>query len=251
MPHLSRRLLLLGAGSALLAGCSGITDGVDLGSRGACRTPGELVDFDAVGGGVLGYEIGRRTTSMKSEPAFLDLLNTWAEDWSAMSGLGAITQVWSYGAYVDKCSSFHQVGRAFDVAEVVHEGGSVSCRFDQWGPGTAQQLRDYWRLAASLHLHFAYTLTHLYDGAHANHIHVDNSVSGDELSTFRERSQVQVQFVQAALRHVHGAGVELTSTYDDQTRDALRQVQRSLGITRPLGDADGWREFLRLTASAS
>lgn len=251
MTSLSRRLLLLGAGTALLAGCSGELADVRLPGSDSCRVPDELVDFTTVGTGALGYEIGRRSSSMRSDPRFLELLDRWAEDWAQLSGLGAITQVWSYGAFVDKCNSLHQAGRAFDFAEVVHERGSVSCRVDQWGPGTDEQLRSYWRLAASLHLHFAYTLTHLYNSAHANHIHVDNAVSGDDLSTFRERSRVQVQFVQAALRHVHGRDVEVTGGYDDQTRDALRPVQQALGITRPLADADGWREFLRATASGA
>lgn len=254
MANFPRRALLLGSVAAL-TGCSRIADSVPdiirnpVGDN--CRTPEALTDFSTVGTGSLGYEVNRGATSMRSDPQFLERLEAWADDWAELSGLGAITQVWSYGAHVDKCNSWHQAGRAFDFAEVVHEQGSTSCRYDTWNPGTSTQLRDYWRLAASLHLYFAYTLTYLYNAAHHNHIHVDNSVSGDELSRFRERSEVQVQFVQAALKHVHDRDVEVTGSYDDQTRDALRPVQRSLGITRPLADADGWREFLRATASAA
>lgn len=253
MVDFSRRGLLLAGGTVLLAGCGSdvvpdlpkIPDGGD-----NCRTPESLVGFDTVGTGALGYEIDRAHTSMRSDPRFLERLELWAEDWAAMSGLGAIREVWSYGAYVDKCSSFHQAGRAFDFAEVVHEAGSVSCRFDTWDPGTAEQLRDYWRLAASLHLHFAYTLTYLYNAQHHNHIHVDNSVSGEELSTFSTRSGVQVQLVQSALRHVHGRDVEATGSYDEQTKAELRQVQAGLGLSDPLADAAGWHGFLRATASA-
>ncbi|TRY16882.1 extensin family protein [Tessaracoccus rhinocerotis] len=252
MAKFSRRGLLLAGGAVLLAGCGsdvvpdipGIPDGAD-----RCRTPESLVDFSTVGTGTLGYEIDRTPTPMRSDPAFLERLELWAEDWAALSGLGAIREVWSYGAYVDKCSSFHQAGRAFDFAEVVHDGGTISCRYDTWNPGTDAQLRDYWRLAASLHLHFTYTLTYLYNAQHHNHIHVDNSVSGEELSTFRQRSEVQVQLVQSALLHVHGRDVEVTGSYDQQTRDALRPVQQELGITAPLADAAGWQAFLRATAS--
>lgn len=253
MANFSRRGLLLASGAMLLAGCGrdvfqDVGEVPDVGAN--CRTPEALVDFSTVGTGVLGYEIDRTPSVMRADPSFLERLELWAADWTSMSGFGAIREVWSYGAYVDKCNSFHQAGRAFDFAEVVHEGGSVSCRFDTWGPGTDAQLRDYWRLAASLHLHFAYTLTYPYNAQHRNHIHVDNSVSGDELSTFQERSGVQVQLVQSALRHVHGRDVELTGDYDQQTRDELRQVQRELGLTDPLADAAGWQGLLRATASA-
>lgn len=253
MAKFSRRGLLLTAGTVLLTGCGsdlvpdipGLPDGED-----NCRTPESLVDFTTVGTGALGYEVDRTPTTMRSDPAFLERLELWAADWAALSGLGAIREVWSYGAYVDKCSSFHQAGRAFDFGEVVHEGGAVSCRYDTWDPGSSTQLRDYWRLAASLHLHFAHTLTYLYNAQHHNHIHVDNSVSGDELSRFSARSGVQVQLVQSALRHVHGRDVEDTGDYDGQTKAELRVVQQELGISRPLADAEGWQEFLRATASA-
>jgi len=209
------------------------------------------VEFSTLGTGSLGYEIGRSPTTYKADPRFVELLEGWAEDWAALSGLGAITTVWSYGAYVDKCQSFHAAGRAFDIAEVEHENGSVSCRFDVWGPGTPRQTTDYWRLAASLHLHFGYTLTHLYDESHHNHIHVDNAVSRWEETAFSTGSRAQVHMVQAACRNVFGADVDITGSWDQQTRAGLRTIQSSLDITRPLGDVDGWREFLRATASAS
>ena len=198
----------------------------------------------------MGYEVGRTITTYKADPRFVELLNVWAEDWATLSGLGAITTLWSYGAYVDKCDSFHSAGRALDISEVEHEGGSVSCRYDVWGPGTATQVRNYWRLAASLHLHFGYTLTHLYDEAHHNHIHIDNAVSKWDATVFRPRSRVQVVMVQAACQSVFDADVDITGDWDGQTRDALRPLQKRLGITRPLEDVDGWREFLRATASS-
>ena len=250
MNSLSRRAVLASGLLALTtAGCADVRSLPAPRVPGTCRTPDSLVEFSTLGGGTLGYEVGGTTTTYKGDPRFVELLEVWVEDWASLSGLGAITKVWSYGAYVDKCDSFHAAGRAFDVARVEHEGGSVSCRYDTWAPGTAQQMKDYWRLAASFHLHFGYTLTHLYDEAHHNHIHVDNAVSGWEPTTFRSGSQVQVHMVQAACRDVFGAAVDFTGNYDDQTRAALRPLQKSLGITRPMADADGWREFLRATAS--
>ena len=187
----TRRALLLGGATALLAGCSQGSSwpGGDDNPPGAggCRTPGQLVGFSRVAGAQLVYEQTRRPTSMKIDPAFLQQVNTWAEDWAALSGLGAIQAVVSFGAYVDKCQSYHQLGRAFDITELQHEAGTISMRYDQWQPGTAQQLRNYWRVAASLHLHFAYTLAYPFDSAHDDHVHVDNLVSKDGLSKFNSR----------------------------------------------------------------
>ena len=244
---------MLASGLALLtAGCTASIPSLpEVRIPGSCRTPESLVEFSTLGGATLGYEVDRGTTTYKADPRFVELLESWAQEWSTLSGLGAMRTIWSYGAYVDKCESFHAAGRAFDIAEVEHENGSVSCRYDVWQPGTAQQRRDYWRLAASLHLHFGYTLTHLYDEAHHNHIHVDNAVSGWDGTAFSPGSRVQVQMVQAASREVFGADVEITGAWDDQSRDALRPIQESLGITRPLAEKDGWRDFLRATASAS
>ena len=262
----TRRRLLVGAGAlagitvvaVLSRGC--LKDhlaGDDLGPPGyeedpgdGCRTPGELTSFTEVGGGALGYESDAVMTSMRADPAFLRQLDDWAAEWSSSSGLGPIKEMWSYGAFTDKCHSYHQLGRAFDIGRIVHEGGEISCRHDLWAPGTPDQLRNYWRLAASLHARFAYTLTYLYDDAHINHIHIDNAVNNDEPTRFTPSSRVQVQFVQASLQHVHGQSVETTGEWDEQTQDALRAVQRAHGITQPLGERDGWQAYLRATVAS-
>ena len=83
-----------------------------------------------------------------------------------------------------------------------------------------------------------------HNAQHHNHIHIDNGVNGYEAASFRERSGTQVDLVQGVLRHVFGRDVEPSGSYDDQTRSAVRAVQRELGITDPLATADGWREFL-------
>ena len=152
-----------------------------------------------------------------------------------------------YLAYVDRCESWHAAGRAFDFAVVRHEDGEVSCRYDEWGDD-AGRLRDYWRLAASLAAHFTYTLTLSYNAQHHNHIHVDNAVNGWDAPRLRERSRAQVQVVQGVVRHVFDRDCPENGSYDDATRDAVRSVQSQLGITAPLADVDGWRQFLTRAA---
>ena len=81
------------------------------------------------------------------------------------------------------CSSWHDAGRAFDLARLRLAGGTeVSCRYDLWRDTSGRELtrarRAYWAVAASAHRHFAYVLTYLYNAKHHNHIHVDNGRSG-------------------------------------------------------------------------
>ncbi|MHA6513536.1 extensin family protein [Tessaracoccus sp. Z1128] len=241
-----RRVFLLGAAALPAAACGGpvslpVPDlDADLGG---CRTPDSLASFSTLGGAPLRYEITGSPQSFRADPRFIDLLEEWVADWVAVSGLGPLTRVSTYGAFVDKCDSWHAAGRAFDFAELVHEGGSVSCRYDVWGEDPAQ-LPGYWRLAASVAARFTYTLTYRYNAQHHNHIHVDNGVNGYERASFRERSGAQVDLVQGVLRHVFGRNVEASGSYDEQTKSAVRAVQRELGIGVPLADPDGWREFL-------
>ncbi|MFV0428271.1 MAG: extensin family protein [Arachnia sp.] len=249
--RVSRRAVLWGPVSAL-TGCS-LPSSLPLPDRGSdagsCRSPESLESFTTLAGAPLISETSGAPARLRADPRFIPLLEAWAADWAELSGLGPITGVRNYGAFVDKCDSWHAAGRAFDIAAIEHEQGSVSCRVDQWGPGTAEQLRGYWRLAASTHLHFAYVLTSLFDDAHRNHIHIDNGVSGFEGPvTFNEGSRVQVQVVQATLRHVFGVTLDYTGSYDAQTRDALRGIQADLGITAPLREPEGWSAYLRAAA---
>jgi hypothetical protein len=113
-------------------------------------------------------------------------------------------------------------------------------------------LRSYWAVAAGLHLRFAYVLTYLYNARHANHIHLDNGRSGPDLSTFRPRSRVQVQAVQAMLTYLWAEPVELTGRWDGPTRDAARRVGDQLGLAAELEDAtESWHGFLRASAARS
>ncbi|AQP45668.1 extensin family protein [Tessaracoccus flavus] len=244
----SRRALLLGAATVPLAGCSRLAStepGPDwMPDRiGGCRTPDALTSFSTVGGAPLVYEVTGVAQSFRADPRFVELLDAWAADWVSLSGLGPLRRITTYGAFVDKCDSWHAAGRAFDFGVLEHDGGTVSCRYDQFGEDPAQ-LRRYWQLSASLAKWFTYTLTYRYNEQHHNHIHVDNGISGYDETGFAQRSRVQVMVVQGVVRHVFGLDAPFSGSYDGATRDAVREIQRSLGITDPLRRAPGWQAFL-------
>ena len=92
-------------------------------------------------------------------------------------------------------------------------------------------------------------LTHLFDAAHANHIHVDHGRSGPERPRLIRRSRAQVQAVRAMCRHVWGrTGVETTVDFDDVTRDATTRILEQVGGPGELADSrEAWQAFLVAT----
>lgn len=250
----SRRGFLLGAAALPLAACGRILPDVDAGGFDApgpapeCRTPEALTSFDALGGAPLRYEITGTQQSFDADPRFVEQLQAWADDWVAVSGLGALAAVSTYGAHVDKCGSWHAAGRAFDFGVLTHaDGTEVSCRYDLYGDDPAR-LRLYWRLAASVAKHFNYTLTYRYNEQHHNHIHIDNGVSGYEPFGFNEGSRTHVSLLGNVLTWVFGMEVPGDGGFRSLA-DAVRQVQRANGITRPLATVDGWAAFLDVAAA--
>jgi len=132
----------------------------------------------------------------------------------------------------------------------------VSCRYDIWSTYTGSRLSlfrtRYWALAASLHLHFEYVLTHLYNADHHNHIHIDNGRSGSGLSSFDTDSVSQVQAVQAILTHLWDKPVPITGQWNRQTRNATGDVLDDTEVGGTIDDGDDhWRTFLRQSAQRS
>ena len=210
----------------------------------------------ALGGVPLVYEISETGSTFPIEPGFLAQLETWQRFWLDHSGLPAHDQVWTYGAWVDDggtCSSWHGAGRAFDISRLRANGSPVvSCREDLWSQLPQDQVIDhrrrYWALAASLHLHFAYVLTYLYNEAHNNHIHVDNGVSGAEMSRFDKTSRVQNQALQAICSHLWDVPVEITGEWDSATRAATAQVLEQLDRSGDAAKDDNWTVLLEKSA---
>ena len=259
MPSSLSRRRLLGLGGALAvtaaAGCSGGFDPVERESA-TCVPRDALDSHRSLSGLPLIYEVNGRRSAFRFDTAFFAQLESWAD------GLVEVlpsrpTELWTYGSWTNgqsACDSWHNSGRAFDVARLrLADGSVVSCRYDQWRDLDAARLdaarRRYWSLAAGLHQRFAYVLTYLYNAQHANHIHVDNGRSGNAESTFSARSEVQVQAVQALCSYLWDTPVELTGEWDSATRTAAGQVLDRLGLDDAMDAAGSWTGFL--TASAA
>ena len=265
-PGLTRRRVLgLGTAAAvtgLAGGCSGGVPGLggvgsDPGRESASCVPrSALTPRRDLAGLPLVYEPDGRRSAFWFDAAFADRLEAW------VAGLAEVlpqrpTTLTTYGSWIDgrgSCDSWHHAGRAFDLARVrLADGSEVSCRYDRWRTLTGTDLeraqRAYWALAAGLHARFSYVLTYLYDGAHANHVHVDNGRSGDGDPTFRSGSRVQVQAVQAICRHLWEEPVELTGAWDGPTRRSVGRLLERLGLDDTLSSTGTWQAWL--TASAA
>lgn len=262
----SRRRVGQLVGGVAAAGLGGFVGYRALGSAGASPNPlpkigvGEphakcvaasaLPLVPRLGSATLVYEPTAQPAAMRFDPGFLEQLTRWLADFNTTSRYGRPRQIWSYGAHVIKqeCASWHAEGRAFDFSRLrVGDKVLVSCREDLWHTATATQQaslrRRYWTLAASLHLHFAYVLTHHFDAAHRNHIHVDNGISGSGMSRFDPDSRVQNQAVQAICAEIWGRPGEVTGSWAE-ARHHVAPVLDQLGV-RDLTKQQTWQAFLR------
>lgn len=248
------------AGSLLLplgaAGC-----GVDLPDldreRPGCVARPELAGHEDLDGAPLIYEIDEGERTFAFDDDFYTRLINWLDFFQTESGV-AVSRIRTYGSWTDggqACGSWHNAGRAFDIARLQdRDRDLVSCRYDLWrttpDAERRDELRRYWATAASLHHHFADVLTYLFDDQHLNHIHVDNGQTGTELSTFRGgQSRVQNHAVQAICAHVWDRPVSIDGRWEGETRGVVRTVTDEIGVADDLTNPDVWRAFLRASTA--
>jgi hypothetical protein len=214
----------------------------------------ELQSRRAIGGAAHVYEVNGRRSAYYVTEAFGQRLDRWIA--LHRKHIGQVPdEIHSYGAWVRGSStSWHSSGEAIDIARLRAGGKDLtSLRYDLWRDAPASELRRrlalYWRTAAGLHHEFADVLTYLFDGAHANHIHVDIGRFGPEQPRLIRRSNAQVQAVQAMCRHVWGRGeVGITGDYDDVTREATTRIlERAGGPGELAGSREAWQAFMVAT----
>lgn len=233
--------------------------------RPACVPRSALPRFDRLAGLPLIYEVTRRRSEFAIESGFAHQLEAWLADLVRLTGWAA-EQLRTYGAWTKggetsgaqtsgagACSSWHNAGRAFDLARIrLADGTDVSCRYDLWRAHSGSELvrsrRVYWSVAASAHKHFAYVLTYLYNAEHHNHIHLDNGRSGASWSTFSSRSVAQVQAVQGICRHLWNSRDEPSGCWDSSTQESVGRVLADLDLGNDLADPAAWHGFLDASA---
>jgi hypothetical protein len=233
-------------------------DGLDPGGCGSTVWPhNEILGFPTP------YEGDGRLRSFSYDDTFYSRVETWFQFFRVNTPIawGPPFEIWCWGVFVDKGScgtSFHKVGRAFDISRIYATDPATgtrsqvfNSRHDIWGDWTGSDLtttrKRYWGTAASLHYHFRSTLTYFYDSDHDNHIHFDNGISGSSNTSFSSGSDSQVQHLQAALTYVWGETVGIDGIYGPQSTAAANRVITRIGRSGTLSTQANWLEFNRAT----
>lgn len=210
-----------------------------------------LTRIDAVGGLPLVYEENDREQAFAVDPGFAERLEAWLGWWRQHSPTTAPDRIRTFGTWIDggrECSSWHHAGRAFDLTALERDGEVTHWgRMDRVEGLPIEQQPDarrrYWQLVAGLSLHFADLLTHLFDDAHRNHLHLDNGRSGSGDAVFTGRSRIQTLTVQAVCTEVFGVPTALSGSYDRATRTSVATVTDPLGVGADLREDAVWRAF--------
>jgi hypothetical protein len=249
----SRRTILGGAIGASALGLVG-AGAAGLASAGPASAHGTITTYSTINGARTVYEVNGALTSWGYRPSFHDRLNSWLAFWNANtpSGYANASRVWSYGAHYDgRPTEAHNNGRGFDLSRI-YTGSTrrFTARNDIWRNWTGSDLttarRHYWATAASAHHHLRNVLTYLYNADHANHIHIDNLVSGTGSSSFDSSSRAQVLHVQACCRYLWGLGTAIDGVWGAQTSSHSTRVLRAAGVgTGGIGTQSRWLAFNR------
>ncbi|WP_353951974.1 hypothetical protein V6K52_00620 [Knoellia sp. S7-12] len=221
----------------------------------ACVTETTMPYQNTINSAALYYEPTSAAASFRFNTTMHSRLKVWQSFWDANTPYPVMNRIDSYGAYVDRgdgCVSLHNYGRAFDIASAwTGTTRHFSARYDTWKAWTGTELTgvriQYWAAAASLHLHFEHTLTYLYNTAHHNHFHVDNSRSGAGLSVL-SKSGTQTNSIQAMLNYVWGKGTGIDGVYGNQTIQHSNEVLAQIGKGGSLTTSQShWHAFLTAT----
>lgn len=221
----------------------------------ACVSETSLPYQNTINSAALYYEPTSAAASFRFDSTMHSRLRVWQTFWDANTPYPVMTSLDSYGAYVnrnDGCVSMHNYGRAFDIASAwTGSTRHFTARYDIWKAWTGTELTNvrvqYWAAAASLHMHFAHTLTYLYNTAHHNHFHVDNAVSGSGLSSL-SKSGTQTWSTQAMLNYVWGKGTGIDGVWGSQTTQHSDEVLARIGKGGSLTSSQShWHAFLTAT----
>jgi len=248
-----RRLLGLAAGGAVAA------SGIVLPAS-AAEAHGNITTYAGIWQQFTVYEGNGEITPFGYLPSFHGQLDDWLQFWYNNTPPRFIEplRVWTYGAHTDARESVaHNAGRGFDLTQIyTSEGdGDLHQRFradyDVWrnqsGDNLAVTRKRYWATSASAHYHFRWVLTYLYNSAHWNHIHIDNTQSGIALPAF-EADVTQVQHVQACCRFIWGKDTYIDGVWGDESKRHSHEVLQRIGKDGFLATSKShWQAFNRAT----
>ncbi len=179
----------------------------------------------------------------RSTAEFEDKLDAFSQDLAeaAPRSYGPLLYIATAGAYVNK-PKYHGLGRAFDLDLVRWEHKRCSpLRGDHEYRWRATR-RRYIAVDALARRRFKYVLDGWYNGAHRDHMHLDD---GGGALVFNAGYRSDTVFVQASANVMINAGLVVDGLYGPKTRRAFATMKDRLEIAHRVSrDARLYRAFL-------
>jgi hypothetical protein len=165
------------------------------------------------------------------------------EDLSALSGLGMPQVLTSAGFYVAK-NGYHGHGRAFDLDALFWKNRKFVTL-----NAYPEQPKFYMAVECVIRRHFGLCLGWLYNPAHRDHFHIDDSKTVD----FHENSRSNILFIQGIAQHIFGMDCDIDGLYGKGTETCLEQMLVDTGLRNTsfsviINVKREWREFLKFVA---
>ena len=173
--------------------------------------------------------------TFRMEKKFHATLVTCIEELFAACPLGKPEVITSAGTFVNKPGA-HGRGTAIDIDAIFWKDFTLVTR----SYPTNTEL--YLGVESFLRRHFGIVLNYVYNAAHEDHWHVDNSVS----VSFNKRSRSKVLYLQLTLKHLYGINVVIDGLFGPQTAGAYADATARLGLTDSLNKAN-WLRYLDYT----
>lgn len=207
----------------------------------------DLVNFQRLAGVPVVWSSWGNFGERKLARPFLPVLEAVLADLWAHCPWGPPAEILSGGAYVDRpqlLGDRHAVGTAFDLSGLDwRPTGGPRLRLGQ--AAKRSQARLLLACEAILRRTLPQVLGPWYDADHVSHWHVDDR---EDVRGFQPSSRADVQFVQAALTHVHGHGMPIDGAAGPVTWEGIHDVLDDLDAPTTILDPAGWDAWLVATA---
>ncbi len=154
-----------------------------------------------------------------------------SEKYGDVTGYDTLNYLVLAGAYVcrhDGCVSMHNYGRAVDLDRVAWSNGVVSDPYYQHHASSYRRVRRrYLALDAVCRRYFRYVLDGYYNGAHADHIHMDDSALP---AVCHKESRSDTVFVQKCCNDFMGYSLPVDGVWGPTTDRAFADARSRLKI---------------------
>jgi hypothetical protein len=208
-------------------------------------TPTERA-YPTIGGVPLRYvRTSPQVTSYyaRSTAAFENKLDNFSRDLAGLapSSYGGLRYFATAGAYVNK-PKYHGLGRAFDLDLVRWQGATCGPILGHHTHRHRIVRRRYIGVDAVARRWFKYVLDGWYNGAHHDHMHLDD---GGGALVFNVNYHSDTVFIQSAANLMMGAKLAIDGIYGPLTAAAFRKMKDRLAIPHRVSkDPAEYRRFL-------